>query len=123
MGHHAAQAFLVAAGTAVDFSGVSGKNFVRPVRVGGQLTAHGSAVNAPGGKLLLNKMGVGQTTHSTDGQRSQVSDFIAEFEEASLLTEFGVLFRRDGIGKLTVIGQRHMETGDAGLFQQRNEHR
>ena len=67
MGHHAAETFLVAADTAMDFPDTPGTDFVRPLGIGGELSAHGNAIHPPAGQLLLNEIGIGQTARGTDG--------------------------------------------------------
>lgn len=122
MGHHAAQALFVAAHAAVDGVGLPGADFLGPGGVRDELTAHGGALDAAVGQLGFHKIGGGQTAHAADGFGGQGADFVTEFEEAPLRPKSRVVFGRDGIAQVPVVGQRYMETGDARLFQQRHKH-
>ena len=84
MGHHAPQAFPVAADAAVKVRRLAGKDLAGPVRVGDQLTAHGGAVNSPGPQLFLHKVRVGESPHAADGQIGQLPDLVAEFQKTAL---------------------------------------
>ena len=74
MGHHAPQAFPVAADTAPDLPGPAGEDLGRPVRVSDELAAHGRAVHASGGKLGLHEVRVRESTHAADGEAGEASE-------------------------------------------------
>ena len=119
VGHHAAQALLVAPHAAVNLSGFAVEYLVGPVRVGNQLAAHGGAVDAPGAQLLLNEIRVVQSAHTADRQPGQSSHLVAEEKKTSLPGKIRVVGRGDCVAEGTVIGQRYVKTGHAGLLQKR----
>ena len=123
MCHQPAQTLLVAAETAVDLFRLPVFQLVHPIRVCQKLAAHGGALDASAGELLLHKIRVVQTTDTTDGQVGVLPHLIAEFEEASRLAEIGMIGGRDGVFQCRMVCQRYMEAGHTRLLQQRNEHR
>lgn len=123
MGHESAQTGLVAADAAVNRAGLSAHYFIGPLRVGDELSAHGGAVHAPGVKLFLDEVGVIQSSDSAYRQVGDRPDGVAEGEEAPLVAEVGMFGRWDRVGEGGVVGQRHMETGDARPLQQRDKDR
>ena len=96
---------------------------VHPIRVCQKLAAHGGALDASAGELLLHKIRVVQTTDTTDGQLGVLPHLIAEFEEASRLAEIGMIGGRDGVFQCGMVCQRYMEAGYACPFQQWHENR
>ena len=68
MCHQPAQTLLVAAETAVDLFRLPVFQLVHPIRVCQKLAAHGGALDASAGELLLHKIRVVQTTDTTDGR-------------------------------------------------------
>ena len=99
MGHHPAQAFLVAADTAADLIGPALDGLFGPIRVGNQGAAHGGAVDAAGFELGFHKIRVGEAAHPADRQSGEGTHLIAVFEEAPLGPEIGVAGRGNGIGQ------------------------
>ncbi len=81
MCHQPAQTLFVAADTAVDLCRLPVFQFVHQVRVSQKRTAHGGALDAPAGELLLHKIRVVQATDTTDGQVGVLPHLIAEFEK------------------------------------------
>ena len=67
MGHQPAQTLFVAADTAVDLCRLSIFQFVHQVRVSQKRTAHGGALDAPAGELLLHEIGVVQAADPAEG--------------------------------------------------------
>lgn len=123
MCHQPAQTLLVAAETAVDLFRLPVFQLVHPIRVCQKLAAHGGALDASAGELLLHKIRVVQTTDTTDGQVGVLPHLIAEFEEASRLAEIGMIGGRDGVFQCGMVRQGHMEAGYACPFQQWHENR
>ena len=62
MCHQPAQTFFVAAETAVDLFRLPVFQLVHPIWVCQKLAAHGGALDAPGGKLLLHEIGDRKST-------------------------------------------------------------
>ena len=106
-----AQTLLVAAETAVDLFRLPVFQLVHPIRVCQKLAAHGGALDASAGELLLHKIRVVQTTDTTDGKVGVLPHLIAEFEEASRLAEIGMIGGRDGVFQCGMVCQRYMEAG------------
>ena len=52
----------------------------------------------------------------------EAAHLIAELQKAALAAEVRMAGGRNGVGEGGVIGQRHMEAGDARLLQQWDEH-
>ena len=123
VGHHAAQALLVAPHAAVNLSGFAAEYLVGPVRIGNQLAAHGGAVDAPGAQLLLNEIRVVQPAHTADRQPGQSTHLVTEGKKTSLPGKIRVVGRGNCVAEGTVIGQRYVKTGHAGLLQQRDKDR
>lgn len=67
--------------------------FVHQVRVSQKRTAHGGALDAPAGELLLHEIGVVQAADPAEGQGGILPHLVAELEEAPRLTEIGVAGR------------------------------
>ena len=123
MCHQPAQTLFVAADAAVYLFCLPVFQLVHPIRVCQKLAAHGGALDASAGELLLHKIRVVQTTDTTDGQVGVLPHLIAEFEEASRLAEIGMIGGRDGVFQCGMVCKRYMEAGHTRLLQQRNEHR
>ena len=85
------------------------------------LAAHGGAVHAAIFQLLLHKVGVGEPAHTADRQLGKPAHLVAELQKTALRPKFRVVFRRNGVGELPVVGQGHMEAGDPRLLQQGNK--
>ena len=73
-------------------------DLARPVRIGDQLAAHGRAVDAARGKLLLDKIGLRQSADAANRQLCQLAYRVAERQKAAFLVEIGMLCRRNGVG-------------------------
>ena len=107
----------------MDLCRLSVFQFVHQVRVSQKRTAHGGALDAPAGELLLHEIGVVQAADPAEGQGGILPHLVAELEEAPRLAEIGMAGRGDGVLQGRVVRQRHMEAGDARLLQQRDEDR
>ena len=90
---------------------LAGFHLFHPIRICDELAAHGGALDASAGELLLHKIRVVQTTDTTDGQIGVLPHLIAEFEEASRLAEIGMIGGRDGVFQCGMVCQRYMEAG------------
>ena len=66
---------------------------VHPIRVCQKLAAHGGALDAPAGELLLHEIGVVQAADPTEGHGGILPHLVAELEEAPRLTEIGMAGR------------------------------
>ena len=117
----AAEAFFVAANTAVDLLDLPGSHLVRPFRVSQQLAAHGSTGDASACKLLLYKIRLIQSAHAGDGLVRVLANLVAEFQEAALLFEVRVVGRGNGVLQTGMVRQRYMEAGHTGIGQQRHK--
>lgn len=66
---------------------------------------------------------VAEPAHTANGQFRQGADLVAILQKAALSLKIRVVGRRDRIREAAVVGQRHMEAGDARPLQQRHKDR